>query len=86
MDRLEVKLCNCAKCGKNVLGESMRYKVGVPEEFYKYDFVAGRIHGRPYCSACMYLREERIRQASKQRWTPREPDPWQENAVKFLEQ
>lgn len=56
MRKGDLKLCNCAGCTCELLGESMlawyeslceKQREGLPP------VVAGRIHGRPYCPACL---------------------------------
>jgi hypothetical protein len=55
MDRLDIKMCNCAKCGKELLGLSMAaYVAKLAEETRKTlpPVTAGKIDDRPYCKPC----------------------------------
>ncbi len=47
-------LCNCAKCGIEVLGPSQRqrYERLTAEQQELVQPLAERINGRPYCPAC----------------------------------
>ena len=80
IDPEDVKLCNCADCGRELLGESMR-DLEIPTEV---PHVKGRILGRPYCRSCLKIKRTAIRVAS---WLNGmlEPDPSGENAVRELE-
>jgi len=75
-------MCNCAGCGAELLGESMlpmHDKIAsmvVGERVY----VRGRVKGRPYCAACL---EAKL--IPPGRATPDEYNPWQENAVRAME-
>jgi len=48
---LDVKMCNCAACNAELLGESMRGEY-VPTR-YDRPGVAGRLEERPYCKKCL---------------------------------
>lgn len=83
----EIKLCNCAECGCELLGESMfpwvlerpdRERAELPGVVYC------RVKGRPYCKACA----ERPAPRPFSSWGgphDGEPSPWLENAVRELE-
>lgn len=53
--RDEVKMCNCAGCGRELVGQSMcDWWTGQTRIFRdQYPLVAGRIYDRPYCSGCI---------------------------------
>ena len=78
MSHDDVPMCNCAECQCELYGESARGQIalgpGSPE------FVAGRIYGRPYCSACLQVRRPPPGQGTKD-----DESPWGENAVRALE-
>lgn len=52
----ELKLCNCAKCGIECLGDSLRdwfYRDLTVQQQNDLPWpVAGRVDGRPYCVEC----------------------------------
>lgn len=67
----EVKVCNCAECGDELIISSTRNEVG------------GRINGRPYCKACI---EAKPRPTTLGTSGPvEEIDPWQENNIRAME-
>lgn len=54
-------MCNCAGCGKELLGESMRGYLTlnrIPPRYVR-EIMAGRVNDRPYCADCMPLAEAR---------------------------
>lgn len=53
----DVKLCNCAACGQEILGESMPPHKELPQSFRDYYYVAGRINERPYCPSCFRIKQ-----------------------------
>lgn len=69
-----VKVCNCAECGQELRSFWLNgQRIGTT--------VAGRIKGRPYCLLCLTVHPPPpglVRGAE-------EPDPWQENAIRILE-
>lgn len=84
MDMLDVKLCDCAECGKELLGSSMFCQLRELSDEQRQNLpslVVGRIKGRPYCATCLNLCK-----LPPGRGT-REDDggPWQQNAVRQLE-
>lgn len=44
------KICNCADCGKELLGESM---IGKFSKKSPMPMVEGRVNERPYCYICL---------------------------------
>jgi hypothetical protein len=46
------KLCNCAACGEELLGESQKNDRTIRCVRVRPDFVYERINGRPLCIAC----------------------------------
>ena len=80
-----VKMCNCADCGKELLGANQEGLVSTMKKRERDSLphvVGGRILGRPYCYSC--LRVKRIRTGMSA--PGHEPDPWRENAVRILEE
>lgn len=56
----ELKLCNCAGCECELLGESCAAYVASLSKRHRNSLpspVAGRILGRPYCKMCLRLHE-----------------------------
>jgi hypothetical protein len=57
-DSLDLKICNCARCGDELLGESnlpwWKRLAKVLKERYQ-PMVTTRIDGRPYCKFCARL-------------------------------
>ncbi len=69
----EIKLCNCAGCGRELLGDSLRewyFRLEPWEQLTFPEPVFCRIKGRPYCSACVKGSSHH----PKERPAPR-PDP-----------
>lgn len=94
MDR--VKLCNCAKCGLEMLGASMSgYFAALPDGQMKNDLppmVAGRIADRPYCDACIAQDDaeairyiKRVANRQSRNTTGQEDSPWQQRALRDWE-
>lgn len=61
----DVKLCNCAGCRVELLGESMLslledfgIKKSLPRRYWQHQGVYARIKGRPYCQTCTILIEQ----------------------------
>lgn len=56
IDPDELRLCDCARCGKEVLGESLHpwYERLVESgcKMYRVPRPGVRIGGRPYCAVC----------------------------------
>jgi hypothetical protein len=46
-----VKLCNCARCDGELIGDSDASK-SHHSTFYAIPIVFGRLRGRPYCQRC----------------------------------
>lgn len=59
----EIGLCNCAACGKPVIGERTIAKLlsglTLGAKCF-YTNIAGRIEGRPYCAGCLGGKAVRI--------------------------
>ena len=47
----DVKLCNCARCDGELIGESDKAK-SHHSTYYGIPIVFGRLRGRPYCAKC----------------------------------
>lgn len=47
----DLKLCNCARCNMELIGESDRNKLQHSTR-YAISIVFGRLSGRPYCQRC----------------------------------
>jgi len=76
-----MKLCNCALCEVVLLGESMRgveIAGGQPD----HEYVAGRIHDRPYCEECLEVRQPTALPATMED----DSGPWQQNAIRDMEE
>ncbi len=94
IDPLDVRMCNCARCERDLLGLSMR-GLALPWTCDGMQFLAGRINQRPYCPVCLsIMREDRAprcaavnRYVASPRWRKRveEDDPWEQLAVRCLE-
>ena len=55
MEAEDIKLCNCAGCRRELLGESMyawRKSLGAGEKRRQPPMTYSRIDGRPYCFLC----------------------------------
>lgn len=80
--RDDLRICNCASCGEELLGDSMLgwyndAKPGVKRLYMCPEPIEMRINGRPYCKKCIKqakedqrtkeLRREILRGAS---WSP----------------
>lgn len=64
-----IKMCNCAGCGKELLGESMRSPVAngfIPQKYMR-EIMTGRVNSRPYCSTCFPLAKARKAEDGKPR-------------------
>lgn len=84
MKHLEIKLCNCTGCGKELLGESCSWWASLLPADKRQKFppsVRGRILGRPYCRDCL----ESPRPAPKA-VTKDDESPWQANAIRDMEE
>jgi len=82
MNYEDVKICNCAGCGRELLAGRYRTRRSrLPEQVRDNPIVAGHILDRPYCAACLTVRE-----ITPGRSTPDDDGgPWQQNAVKAME-
>ena len=85
IDPDDVGLCNCASCRCELLGERtrlllddgvIRTHAALPPD------VGGRIMDRPYCVPCLAVNKSPA--GDNASWWS-EPSPWQENAVRELE-
>lgn len=51
---LDTKLCDCAGCGTEILGESMPTdRRRLAKVFVNTPRVHARVNGRPYCRSCI---------------------------------
>jgi hypothetical protein len=78
----DVKMCNCAGCGKEMLGESMAMlysQLPRTKQDQLGTMIGGRILGRPYCLPCLTT--------TRKRGKPGLIDfsPWDENATRTSE-
>ena len=46
-----VRLCNCARCDREMIGESGHSRA-YQATYYALPIVFGRLSGRPYCEKC----------------------------------
>lgn len=81
----ETKLCNCAGCGQELLGESQASAVALAQRMHRNykpprPLVCGRINGRPYCSRCLETTPQRGRDDVRD-----DESPSQADAVRALE-
>ena len=52
----EIKFCNCAGCGKKLLGKNMEgLREFLSKDFKEMAEIGGRIDGRPYCNGCLAI-------------------------------
>lgn len=73
---MEKKYCNCAGCGRTLVGASTAHLAHKDEPK-----VAGRILERPYCNGCLSSsRGIPVRAGLRE-----ETGPWQDNAIRALE-
>ena len=100
LDPDDVGLCNCALCGCELLGERTRLLLddGVIRTHAELPpDVAGRIMGRPYCSACLAHRNSDAADmlipqipgvgrgdGGNSSWAD-DSSPWQENNIRIME-
>lgn len=83
MNAEDVKLCNCAECGCELLGDSMRvWYFSHSEDKRKQlpQLVYLHLNGRPYCMGC-----SRKKPPPQRKGTRNDISPWQENAIRHLE-
>jgi len=59
-DRLDWRLCNCARCQCELLGASMLPYRHSLAKLTDLPFVADRIDQRPYCDACLDAVQKRL--------------------------
>jgi hypothetical protein len=81
----ELKLCDCAECGRELVGLSMLpwYSTLTHAERSNYPpLVGGHVKGRPYCAWCLSVPARRPPGGRAGRC---DPSPWTENAVRHLE-
>ena len=79
----DMKVVDCANCGCRLRGHD-----NPPEYRHLLHAIAGRINGRPHCSACLTPHPVTYRGAKSVEIVNQyydELSPWQENAVKQLE-
>lgn len=80
-DREDWKLVNCAECGVELLGDSMR-DTDVYMLQDRPHFIAARILGRPFCPVCMNTRKPPPGSSSG---PLEDTSPWQQNALRNWE-
>jgi hypothetical protein len=83
IDYEDVKLCNCAECGRPMLGRSM---IGqpLPQCFDGHLWCGGYLDSRPYCEDCIKPRQRPVppgRSGKDDDWSPSG-----ENGVKAMEE
>lgn len=84
-----IKLCNCADCGAELLGESMRaYKMVMSdrEKAELPQLVYCRVAGRPYCLTCSRSNHSLESGRRVNNVAAGDLSPSQENAIKTLEE
>lgn len=72
------KMCNCADCGREILGESCADEANDEMPLY----VSGRINGRPYCQDCWNVPRAHTGSSSG----PNHTDPSWDNVVRAMEE
>lgn len=82
----DTKLCNCAGCGEELLGESQADAVALAGRMYRNykpprPLVRGRINGRPYCSQCLETTQPHPGRGEM----PDDDNPLQSDAIRALE-
>lgn len=88
MDYDDLKMCNCAECGRLLLGSvhrMWRNTLTLKQQDSYPPLVSGRINGRPYCRACLYLNTVRGRDGARYGLPRSDNDPAQDNAVRRME-
>lgn len=71
----DMRMCNCASCGRLLLGSRETWREGLPPK------VRGRMLDRPYCSDCL----EVLLPTRGVAGPVEEASPGQENAVREME-
>lgn len=89
MGRDDLRYVNCASCGKELLGtetpgnvfHAMRLfdPTDLPER------VAGRIHARPHCGACLRVATAGPTRGHRRASGVRDESPGQESAIRRME-
>lgn len=84
----ELKFCNCAECGREMLGMSCRVLwARLPDDRRAKTLVtAGKIRGRPYCSPCLSTKFKGGGGTRDRRLPREETSPSDDNAVRALEE
>ena len=80
----ELLYCNCAGCHKELLGDSFRgwyHQQTQAKQEKLAPPVAGRIHGRPYCSLCL----KSLYPSEGKSGRKEDDSPWQQNAIRDME-
>ncbi len=77
MNSFDLKLCNCAECRVEMLGETHKHLA----KTLKMPAIAGRIGGRPYCGRCIQVRKV----AGSAKASADDESPCQSNAIRQLE-
>lgn len=80
----DAKMVDCAGCGMEMLGESMRGRLVKYDDGAVVPHVRGRILGRPYCWQCLDGRRPPQRSATADSRDPG-TGPWYENSVRAME-
>lgn len=85
-DISDLRVCNCADCGRLLLGESMKdYWLSLDDERKEQrQLVAGRILDRPYCYDCLRVSYPGGGNVRDVMWDT-DDNPSQQNAVRALE-
>lgn len=74
--------CDCAQCGEILLAKGTAEPHTQDETL---STLAGRIRGRPYCAECLKVGTNGISGIRGGRSGSSEPSPWNENAVRAME-
>ena len=59
-DRLDWRLCNCARCNRELLGASMLPYRHSLAKLTDMEFVADQIDSRPYCEGCFDVVQKKL--------------------------
>ena len=91
---LDVRMCNCARCDRELLGRSMA-GMALPYTCDGMAFVGGRINQRPYCPECLRVMHSETcdclnhrssgNVATRRGRFPEDDDPAEQYAVRVLE-
>lgn len=82
----DVKVCNCAGCGEELLGRAHEFRRDeLPFPYRNMPGVRGRIHDRPYCGPCLAVAKGDLRGGRRAGRSPEEDNQGLHGPVKFLE-